>query len=437
MKRFLGVMLVTMLAANLAACNPVLKGVGDGLLLATGIGQAPLEEKATNPNFGYLKVSSGPEALFVLGFREHGREAWFGAGPMALTITNGVVTSSAGIGDDLAHHVSAGPAAAYFNAGLHTLPANQPVQLQRTRSVLAGIQQHTQQYELVLVREEQVKVWAGKRLPLLRIEERPVSSQNNEVTWPGAVYWVSPDTGDMVASEQWLTPTRRFALVPREAQKLLPQPEHDQPLQAVSLTEEMRLSNVLRSDPRWQQQPVVAVYSQAKLPQAKRLQRGLLIDIRMAEASLNNADQRAVLQRLHAQIQALPVAGRWALPQIDPYWLDASPARNPVLAAGDKLVPQMADAPVTVITPNGVICKQAYKPQLSVRDYLTACDVGKVSHGVLVAANGSVNQLALGLWNRQPTPSVDPGAVIATPIKGLPVAATEELAKLWWMESLQ
>ncbi|MBA4152429.1 MAG: hypothetical protein C0509_07700, partial [Acinetobacter sp.] len=110
-------LLLPLLVAITAACNPVMKGVGDGFMLAAGIGQKPIEEQASNPKLGYLKVKSGPEALFVLGFREQGREAWFGAGPMTLTKENGVVLATAGIGNDLHFHQSTGAGAEYFKAG--------------------------------------------------------------------------------------------------------------------------------------------------------------------------------------------------------------------------------------------------------------------------------------------------------------------------------
>ena len=429
-------LLLPLLVAITAACNPVMKGVGDGFLLASGIGQKPIEEQASNPKLGYLKVKSGPEALFVLGFREQGREAWFGAGPMTLTKENGVVLATAGIGNDLHFHQSTGAGAEYFKAGLHTLPTNQAVTLTRTRSVLGGVQQHQQQYELIAVREESVKVWAGQQLNLLRVEERPIKSASNQAQWPGAVYWVSPSTGEVVASEQWLSPGRRFALVPREGQKLLPTPVHDQPLQAVTVSQPTRLSAVLRSDARWLQQPVVAVYSQAKQLQAKRLQRGLLVDLREAEVNSRDSSQRAAIKQLHAQVQALTIAGRWSIKQLDAYWLDASPAHNPILAAGDRVVP-VAKAEVTVITSNGSVCRQAFVAQQSVREYLRKCGVKKVSHGVLVAANGQTTQLALGRWNQQPTPSVGPGNVLAVPVAGMPLSVSKELAQLWWMEAAQ
>lgn len=432
-------LLLPVLVAITAACSPVMKGVTDGLVLATGIGQKPIEQQATNPKLGYLKVSSGPEALFVLGFREQGREAWFGAGPMTLTIENGVVVASAGIGNDLALHQMSDIGAEYFDAGLHTLPKNEAVLLKRLRSVRGNepddVQLHSQTYELIAVGEEQVKVWAGERINLLRVEERPLKSKA-KIQWPGAVYWVSPATGDVVASEQWLTPKRRFALVPREAISRIEKMSYEQPLQAVVVNQPTRLSSVLRSDARWARQPVVAIESQAKQRQAKRLQQGLLIDLREAAVNASTSQQRQLLQRLHGQVQALSVSGRWSVPVLDAYWLDASPGKNPMLAAGDRVVP-VSNPGVTVITPDGEICRQPHVPQYAIETYLAACGVSKVSHGVLVNGVGQVTSLALGLWNKQPTPSVGPGSVIAIPVSGLPLSHAKELAQLWWMESLQ
>lgn len=431
-------LLLPVLVAITAACSPVMKGVSDGLILATGIGQKPIEERAINPNFGYLKVSSGPEALFVLGYREQGREAWFGAGPMTLTIENGVVVASAGIGDDLALHQMSGIGADYFDTGLHTLPKNEAVRLQRVRSVRGNapddVQLHSQSYELIAVGEEQVKVWAGERINLLRVEERPLQSKA-KIQWPGAIYWVSPTTGDVVASEQWLTPKRRFALVPREAISRLEKINYEQSLQPVVVAEPTRLSSVLRSDARWARQSVVAIESKAKQRQAKRLQQGLLIDLREAAVNANTPKQRQLLQRLHGLVQALSVSGRWTVPILDAYWLDASPGKNPMLAAGDRVVP-VSNPSVTVITPDGEICRQAHVPQHAIETYLVACGVKKVSHGVLVNSLGQASTLALGLWNRQPTPAVGPGSVIAIPVSGLPLSHAEALAQLWWMESL-
>ncbi len=433
MSRVVGLTLLALVASGLVACNPVLKGVGDGLMLATGLGQPALEEKATNPGLGYLKVSSGPEALFVLGFREQGREAWFGAGPMALTIENGVVVSSGGVGDDLVYHTSSGAGATYFNTGLHTLERNKPVLLTRTRSVLSGVQQHSQTYQLVAVGEESVTIWNGQRQTLLRIEER-AQKQKSGLVWPGAVYWVSTATGDVLASQQWLTPKRRFALVPREGQRLLSGPELANELPSTMVSAPMRLSDVLRQDAVWSQASALAVYSAAKQPLANRLKRGLLVDLRVAEANAKPA-HRAALRAWHQQIESLSVNGRWVVPQFNAYWLDASPAHNPVLSVGDTVRAIAANAPVTVLTSTAAVCVRPYNPHTTVSDYIKACDVDVPSHAVMVQADGRVIELALGLWNRQPTPAPTPAAIIALPVAGLPDAAMKELAQLWWMEA--
>lgn len=411
--------------SSLMACTPVMKGIGDGLLLATGIGQPALEEKATLANIGYLKVSSGQQALFVLGFVQQGQEIWYGPGPSTLTMTHGIVQRSSGVGDDLLSEEWLDEGAHYLTAGLHTLPVGQPVALTKRRSLSTGYRwQVEDHYLLKRVGTERVQAWDGAEPEAIRVEETPVGTD-----WPGNTYWVLPETGELVASEQWLSPQRRFALVPREphekrALSLSSAPAAsnvsvDTNVQRVE--QRQRLSEWLLQHPGYTQllPANLVIFSQHwPTPAARQLYQRVQLDLRQAQAATQGQTQQsyAALAKWLAGANAHSKAkARVTVVSTDPYWLRANPTKDPILQVGDVISVRAALRDINVIRRTGLPCAAQFVPGRSVQDYLVSCDSAdtKLNSAWLLQPDGQISEQGIALWNKSPRQTLAPGAWLA------------------------
>lgn len=416
MHTFRRLALLGIACGGLMACTPVMKGIGEGLLLATGVGQPALEEKATQPNVGYLKVSSGQQALFVLGFLDHGQEIWYGPGPSALTMTHGVVLRSSGLGDDLLSEEWQGDGARFLTEGLNTLPENQSVGLTKLRSLSTGYRwQVKDNYLLRRVGNEQVQAWGGAEPDVIRVEETPVNTE-----WPGNTYWVLAKTGEIVASEQWLSPQRRFALVPREAhEKRALTVTSAPPVSAAPqlVEKQQRLSDWLIEHAGYAQiLPANLVISSQNwpTPTAKQLHLRVQLDLRQAQAATKGDVQKAYVA-LAAWLSNVKVAARVPVTSTDPYWLRANPTKDPVLNVGDRISVAAATRDIRVIRASGLLCQAQFVPMSSVQDYLSLCDSADADLNSvwLLQPDGAVSEQGIALWNKSPQQTVAPGAWLA------------------------
>ncbi len=413
MQPMLRLSLLLLLVAGSWACTPVMKGLGNGLLLATGVGQPAIEEKATQPKVGYLKVVSGQEALFVLGFVSHGQEIWYGPESSVLTLTQGVVQRTSGLGNDLLDEVWLGEGARYLLHGLHTLPVDKLVAVTKRRSLDSDYRwQVDDQYQLKRVGMEPVSVWAGQKLNLLRVEELPVNT-----VWPGNVYWVMPETGEMVASQQWLSPQRRFAMLPREPHDRRAMDRSDLTetgQESRSVEQAQRLSAWLLANPAYARVlPANLVVYTSRWPTtaAQQLHRRVQLDLRQAQAATQGRMQQSYKNL--AQWLALTSA-RPRLPVVstDPYWLQANPTKDPILQVGDELSVREAVRDINVIRTSGQRCRAAFSAGRSLQGYLDDCDsagTGLNSAWVL-QPDGVVSEQGIALWNKSARLALAPGA---------------------------
>jgi hypothetical protein len=402
--------------SGLMACTPVMKGIGEGLLLATGVGQPALEDRATQPNVGYLKVSSGQQALFVLGFLDHGQEIWYGPGPSALTMTHGIVLRSSGLGDDLLSEEWQGDGARYLTEGLHTLPENQTVALTKLRSLGSDYRwQVKHHYLLKRVGNEQVQAWGGTKPDVIRVEEIPVNTK-----WPGNTYWVLAKTGEIVASEQWLSPQRRFALVPREPHEKRELSVAAAPQASVAsqgVENQQRLSEWLLQHPGYEQllpANLVILSQHWPTPAAKQLRLRVQLDLRQAQAATQGAEQQAYAA-LATWLAKVQIAARVPVTSTDPYWLRANPTKDPVLQAGDRIGVAAAARDISVIRASGLPCHAQFVPMSNVQDYLSVCDSDNSGRNNvwLLQPDGAVSEQGIALWNKSPQQIVAPGAWLA------------------------
>ena len=138
---------------------------------------------------------------------------------------------------------------------------------------------------------------------------------------------------------------------------------------------------------------------------------------------LSNADakvkvDRADLEHLRNWIRTLPVTGRMTVAVADARWLQANPARDPVLRPGHSVILPARPSTVTVVTARGDRCQVIHTPGLEVRAYIDACmpDTSFNTDWAWVAQpDGRVERYGIASWNRQEQDEPAPGAWIWGP----------------------
>lgn len=129
------------------------------------------------------------------------------------------------------------------------------------------------------------------------------------------------------------------------------------------------------------------------------------------------AAARANLARL---IEALPVTGRVPVPLAEARWLQAHQKEDPVLERNHTVVLPLRSNTVSVITNEGQRCTLPHRPGSEVRDYLKACEPGRINQidrAWLIQPDGSVRDLGIASWNAQAQDQVAPGAILWAPAR--------------------
>lgn len=133
--------------------------------------------------------------------------------------------------------------------------------------------------------------------------------------------------------------------------------------------------------------------------------------LQQLQQNLRAPEQNALLQWLQKQAPT----GRVRLAAAQPEWLDANPARNPVLQAGDSITLASRAGHVSVISGSGQGCRLAHQPQAYPADYLQACPqlAGSSAQDVwVVQPDGRSQTFSLAHWNPMPQPLLAPQAIL-------------------------
>lgn len=150
-----------------------------------------------------------------------------------------------------------------------------------------------------------------------------------------------------------------------------------------------------------------------------RLKAGLLFDLQSASVSIQasrRSDSAALLQRLHAQVSAMPVTGRVSA-ELAPLQLLIT-GNNFLLESGDRLLFPRRPDQVRVVGAVEADCSLPFAADLQLRDYLRQCtrhSLADPSYVWVIQPDGSYQQVGIGYWNRESSP-VAVGAVIYRPI---------------------
>ncbi len=133
-----------------------------------------------------------------------------------------------------------------------------------------------------------------------------------------------------------------------------------------------------------------------------------------------------VLGRLSDWVRMLPVTGRVPVPVADARWLQANPARDPMLKPGDIVVLPMRPRTVTVITSRGARCAVTHAAGAEAMDYVQACAPASSGHvdwfwagqpdwAWIAQPDGRVQRFGVAAWNREAQDEPAPGAWIWAP----------------------
>jgi len=143
-----------------------------------------------------------------------------------------------------------------------------------------------------------------------------------------------------------------------------------------------------------------------------------------------NASAREV-DGLRLWIAQLPVTGRVPVALADARWLQANPARDPVLLPGHSVVLPPRPRTVTVIASMGALCQVEHVPGTEVRGYIAACPGESAPPWAWIAQpDGRVQRFGIAAWNRETQDEPAPGAWIwAPPRNAWPERFSEWLAE--------
>jgi len=126
--------------------------------------------------------------------------------------------------------------------------------------------------------------------------------------------------------------------------------------------------------------------------------------------------------RLRDWIVTLPVTGRVPVALADARWLQAHPARDPVIAPNDTVVLPQRPRTVTVVTQAGTRCSVPHVAGFEARAYLDACDpdhadVHAADWAWIAQPDGKVQRFGIALWNGEKQDEPAPGAWIWGPAR--------------------
>ncbi|TAK68375.1 MAG: phosphatase PAP2 family protein [Betaproteobacteria bacterium] len=125
-----------------------------------------------------------------------------------------------------------------------------------------------------------------------------------------------------------------------------------------------------------------------------------------------------VLGRLRDWVRTLSVTGRVPVAVSDARWLQANPARDPVLQPGHSAVLPKRPRTVTVVTARGKRCSVVHSAGLEAMAYVQACSPGSAKRtewAWVAQPDGKVQRFGVAAWNRETQDEPAPGAWIWAP----------------------
>lgn len=141
---------------------------------------------------------------------------------------------------------------------------------------------------------------------------------------------------------------------------------------------------------------------------------------------------QAARARLSAMIAARAATGRVIVARSDARWLQANPAHDPYLEAGDVVTLPERPSSVAVVRADGSICTVAHVQDVEALPYVLACDPDAAPDLAWIAQpDGTVSESKVAMWNRDVQDTPAPGSWIWAPDRGSrwPPALSRALAE--------
>lgn len=156
----------------------------------------------------------------------------------------------------------------------------------------------------------------------------------------------------------------------------------------------------------------------------------LLRSLKTAQSEVNVAPQG--FARLIDWVSGLRATGRVPVAVADARWLEANPARDPILLPGHAVILPTRPTTVAVVTTEGEVCRVTHEAGREARAYLEICtpaSVGSIDYAWIAQPDGRVQRFGIASWNRQVQDEPAPGAWIWGPSreKGIPSSLSERL----------
>ena len=173
-----------------------------------------------------------------------------------------------------------------------------------------------------------------------------------------------------------------------------------------------------------------------RVPQEAPRQSTLQIDL-LSNLSGNDGEVKAdpaSVRRLAAWVRSLPVTGRVPVAVADARWLQANPARDPMLEPDHAVVLPRRPGTVTVVTGEGERCRVVHSPGREALGYLAACSPAgapRADWAWIAQPDGRVQRYGVSAWNREVQDEPAPGAWIWGPARdaGWPDRVSERLLR--------
>ncbi|AJY32669.1 capsule biosynthesis GfcC family protein [Burkholderia thailandensis 34] len=128
---------------------------------------------------------------------------------------------------------------------------------------------------------------------------------------------------------------------------------------------------------------------------------------------------QAARARFSAMVAARPATGRVVVPRTDGRWLQANPASDPRLEAGDIVTIPDRPSTVTVVRADGSTCTVAHAQDVEALQYVLACDPAATPDVAWIAQpDGTVSENKVAAWNRDAQDTPAPGSWIWAPDRG-------------------
>jgi membrane-associated phospholipid phosphatase len=183
-------------------------------------------------------------------------------------------------------------------------------------------------------------------------------------------------------------------------------------------TQAKRLSDWLIAQPRTADDYPLGLSWQ--VPDEIPAQHAILLDLIGSLAALERSDRNVaeLARRLRHWLRTLPITGRVPVSLADPRWLQANPARDPILLPGHSVVLPRRPRTVTVVTEVGELCRVLHSQGHEAKPYLEACEragAGKADWAWIAQPDGRVQRFGVASWNRETQDEPAPGAWIWAP----------------------